>query len=179
MGLVIQSIRRGWITKKKNIITINAKYENIVYLHDYIIFEDEWYEGQLKSGNDFKIRMDKIKDIHGNRYRDWCLWVHNGNEMDKLIGRDALIPYDMTHLTKYMYISGSYWIAKMDVMMEFPLDENLCWGEGEDVVWSKQVRVKYDFNMNPHSIVKLIKDGKDKVFDEPKNDKIILLNNFK
>ena len=26
----------NWVTKKKNIITNLAKYENIVYLHDYI-----------------------------------------------------------------------------------------------------------------------------------------------
>ena len=29
-----ESIKEGWITKKKNIITENAKYDNIVYMHD-------------------------------------------------------------------------------------------------------------------------------------------------
>jgi hypothetical protein len=54
-----ENIKPAWITKKKNIITELAKYENIVYFHDYIFLESGWYEGQLKSGNDFKIRMDR------------------------------------------------------------------------------------------------------------------------
>jgi hypothetical protein len=74
-----------------------------------------------------------------------------------------------------MYISGSYWVAKKDVMLEFPLDESLSWGEGEDVLWSKQVREKYKFNMNTNSSVFIIKGGKDRVFNEPNNNKINVL----
>jgi len=171
-----ESIRRAWITKKKNIITHGAKYDNVVYLHDYIKLNDGWYKGQISSGNDFKIRMDKIINLNGERFRDWCIWPHNNNKMDNFIGRDCLIPYDINHLSKYMYISGSYWIAKKAVMLEFPLDENLAWGEGEDVLWSKQVREKYEFNINTNSSVFIIKGGKDKVFNEPDKDKIAVLN---
>ena len=170
--------KHAWITRKKNIITENSQYENIVYLHDYIKLEDGWYEGQLKSGNDFHIRMDKIINYDGTRFRDWCIWPHNGNEMDNIIGRDCLIPYDMTHLSKYMYISGSYWISKKHVMEEYPLNESLSWGEGEDVLWSKQVREKYNFNINQNSSVKILKPNKDKVFLEPNDIKINILNKF-
>jgi hypothetical protein len=170
--------KHAWITRKKNIITENSQYENIVYLHDYIKLEDGWYEGQLKSGNDFHIRMDKIINYDGTRFRDWCIWPHNGNEMDNIIGRDCLIPYDMTHLSKYMYISGSYWISKKHIMEEYPLNESLSWGEGEDVLWSKQVREKHNFNMNIHSSVKILKTNKDKVFLESNDFKINILNKF-
>jgi hypothetical protein len=174
-----ENIKRAWITKKKNIITNEAKFDNIVYLHDYIKLNEDWYNGQLKSGDDFKIRMDKIINNNGERFRDWCIWPHNNNKMDAFIGRDCLIPYDIIHLSKYMYISGSYWIAKKDVMLEFPLDENLAWGEGEDVLWSKQVRKKYEFNMNINSSVFIIKGVKDKVFNEPDDDKITVLKETK
>jgi hypothetical protein len=60
-------------------------------------------------------------------------------------------------------------------MLEFPLDESLSWGEGEDVLWSKQVREKYKFNMNTNSSVFIIKGGKDRVFNEPNNNKINVL----
>ncbi len=173
-----ENIKRAWITKKKNLISQHAKYENIVYLHDYIKLVEGWYDGQLKSGDDFKIRMDKIINFDGSRFRDWCIWPHNHNNMDALIGRECLIPYTMTHLSKYMYISGSYWIAKKDVMLDFPLNESLAWGEGEDVLWSKEVREKYDFNMNVNSSVKIMKPNKDKVFDEPSENKQTELNNF-
>jgi len=161
-----------WITRKKNIITENARYENIVFLHDYIKLENNWYQGQLKSGNDFHIRMDKIVNINGERFRDWCIWCWNGNFMDGIIGKDCLIPYDMTHLSKFMYISGSYWIAKKYVMENYPLNENLKWGEGEDIDWSFRVRQIYDFNMNINSSVKILKEGKDKVFNEPNEETI-------
>jgi hypothetical protein len=174
-----ETIKQGWITRKKNIITSLAQYENIVYLHDYIELEEGWYKGQILSESNFKIRMDKIVDINNVRWRDFCIWPHNGNEMDSLIGRDCLIPYDITHLSKYMYISGSYWVAKKEIMLEFPLNENLVWGQGEDVLWSKQVREKYEFNMNVNSSVKLIKPNKDRVFSEPNEEKIKKLKGIK
>jgi len=173
-----ENVRRAWITKKKNEITKAATYENVVYLHDYIKLEEGWYKGQLKAGNDFSIRMDKIIDNNGARYRDWCIWPHNGNDMDTFIGRDCLIPYEITNLSEYMYISGSYWISKKDIMIEFPLNEALTWGQGEDVQWSKEVRLKYDFDMNTNSTVKLMKSGKDKVFNEPNEDKVTTLKNY-
>lgn len=175
-----ETIKNGWITKKKNIITQNSKFENIVFMHDYIKLTPGWYEGQIISGNDFNIRMDKIIDYNGIRYRDWVCWCHNPNShFNNLIGRDCLIPYDMIHLSKYMYISGAYWVAKKSVMLELPLNENLLWGQGEDIEFSFRYREKYTFKMNEHSTVKLIKDGKDRVFNEPNEEKIQLLKNFK
>ena len=85
--------------------------------------------------------------------------------------RECLIPYDMTHLSKYQYISGTYWVAKKDIMLQFPLDENLCWGQGEDVLWSKQVREKYHFSMNPYSTVKSLK-FKDPAFNVAEEETI-------
>jgi hypothetical protein len=71
----------------------------------------------------------------------------------------------MTHLSKYLYFSGAYWVGKRDVMTEFPLDENLLWGQSEDVEWSMRIREKYDFSMNQYSSVQLMMQ-KDRAFDE-------------
>jgi hypothetical protein len=154
-----ESIKHAWITRKKNLITTSASFENIVYTHDYVIFEPGWYEGYLKFGENFKICMNKFVNPDGSRFRDWVIWPHNNNFMDSIVlpNRECLIPYDMTHLSKYQYISGTYWVSKKSVMMEFPLDEHLSWGEGEDVHWSYKVREKYKFSMNPYSIVKSLK----------------------
>ncbi len=65
----------GWITKKKNIITKLASYENIVYMHDYIILDNNWYRGFLHNGNNFDIIVNKISNSDGTRYRDWVLNV--------------------------------------------------------------------------------------------------------
>jgi hypothetical protein len=165
-----ESITPMWITKKKNLITKNSKYENLVFLHDYIVLNDGWYDGHLKSGDNFHIKMDKIINFDGTRFRDWCLWPHNYNFMDSLIGKKCLIPYNMSNLSKYMYISGSYWVCKKYVMEKFPLNENLIWGQGEDVEWSKIVREVYEFKMNQNSSVSIIKPGKDRAFDETDNE---------
>ena len=154
-----ESVRSGWITRKKNIVTVNARYENVVYTHDYVVFEDDWYEGFLKFGDDFKICMNKFVNPDYSRFRDWVIWPHNDNFMDSIVlpNRECLIPYDMTHLSKYQYISGTYWVAKKQVMEDHPLDDNLLHCQGEDVEWSKRVRYKYDFSMNPYSTVKSLK----------------------
>jgi hypothetical protein len=154
-----ESIRPGWITRKKNIVTINSRYENVVYTHDYVLFEDDWYEGFLKFGDDFKICINKFVNPDYSRFRDWVIWPHNDNFMDSIVlpNRECLIPYDMTHLSRYQYISGTYWVAKRYVMEDHPLDDNLLHCQGEDVEWSKRVRQKYDFSMNPYSTVKSLK----------------------
>ena len=159
--------RPAWITKKKNLITQHAKYENVVYAHDYIYYKEDWYKGWLEYGDDYKVCMNRILNGDGTRYRDWCIWPHNGNYVDGLCTRQrgSLLPYDMTHLSKYLYFSGAYWVGKKDVMTEFPLNENLLWGQSEDVEWSMRIRQKYDFSMNKHSSVQLMMQ-KDRAFDE-------------
>lgn len=154
-----ETLKDGWITKKKNIITSKAKYENIVYMHDYIIFHRNWYKGFLKFGNDFDIAMNKIYNKDKKRFRDWCLWPDNENFVDDIVnpGLKCLLPYNVKNLTEFMYISGSYWVAKRKVMEENPLNENLLWGEGEDVEWSKRVRKEYRYKMNKYSKVELLK----------------------
>ena len=160
--------RPAWITKKKNLITQHAKYENVVYAHDYIYYNEDWYSGWMEYGEDYKVCMNRILNADGTRYRDWCIWPHNGNYVDGLCSRQrgCLLPYDMTHLSKYLYFSGAYWVGKKNVMTEFPLDESLLWGQGEDVEWSIRIRQKYDFSMNKHSSVQLMMQ-KDRVFNEP------------
>lgn len=169
-----ESIKKSWITRKKNIITENAKYDNIVYSHDYITFDINWYKGYLEHGDNFDICMNKIINKDGTRYRDWAFWPGDvawekkNNITSQLIIRDYLksflIPYSFKNLSKLMYISGAYFVVKKRVMIETPLDERFEWGDGEDVYWSLKVREKYNFSLNENSSVHLLK-YKDKIFD--------------
>lgn len=173
-----ERIKNSWITKKKNLITENSKYENIVFLHDYIKLDDNWYKGMLEFGNDFNICMNRILNTDQSRYRDWTLWPGNKdlenkfNLTEKIILNEELIfdngflvPYEINNLSKFMYISGAFFIVKKNIMIEYPLNEELSWGEGEDALWSLLVRKKYDFSMNVKSIVHLLK-YKNRIFDE-------------
>ena len=155
-----ESQKSKWITKKKNLITKEAKYENVVYLHDYVVFGENWYKGFLDFGDDWSVCMNVIKNKSGSRFRDWCLWFHDAADIlpETKTTKQSLLPYDVTDLSEIMYISGTYWVAKKHVMEEFPLNESLAWGQGEDVEWSKRVRGKYPFSMNTNSSVQFLKD---------------------
>jgi hypothetical protein len=111
-----------------------------------------WYEGHIKFGDDFVVLMDKIINLDDTRFRDWCLY-------DVPFETGRIMSYEISNpnLNKYMCISGSYWVAKKDLMLEFPLNENLVWGQTEDVEWSYRVNKKYNFKMNINSSVKLLK----------------------
>jgi hypothetical protein len=78
-----------------------------------------------------------------------------------------------------MYISGSYWIAKKQIMNEFPLNENLIWGESEDVEWSNRVKQKYNFSINEYSIVHFLKNKKVSFVEVQSEEKINLLKKIK
>lgn len=160
-----ESIKNAWITKKKNIITQNAKYDNIVYSHDYIKYDPDWYEGYLKYGEDFKVCCNVVLNLDNTRYMDWLWWDWPGAHMANahniwIPNNEQMLPYTETRASKFMYVNGSYWVAKRDVMIEFPLDENRAWCELEDVTWSKQVVTKYKLSINTNSTVRLVKEGK-------------------
>jgi hypothetical protein len=157
--------QQNWITKKKNIITEHATYDNIVFIHDYIVFDKDWYNQFKKFGDNFDICMNVIKNLDGSRFRDWCTWddpdinyPHKGGRSSQLNNHTIVLPPYDYNKKQYMYISGSYWIAKKYVMQNEPLDESLVWGEGEDLEWSKRVLSKYNYKMNIHSSVQLLKD---------------------
>ena len=173
----------GWITRKKNIITQEAKYDTIVYTHDYVSFDEAWLIGWgwfsriggaymwpfSNVPEEFDIGMNVLLTQDGYRFRDWCAWDdprygHPWTQHEPWCppegmhyqGKPCLVPYDYKH-TKRMYISGTYWVAKRHVMVDNPLDENLRWGQAEDIKWSLQVRDKYKYVMNTHSVCRLLK----------------------
>ena len=98
------------ISEKKNIITSEAKYENIVYLHDYIEFTKEWHTEFELFGDDFDVCMNSILNPDMSRYREWCLWMDDAKEYVE--NNNYLIPYDIINLSSMMYISGAYWVSK-------------------------------------------------------------------
>ena len=127
-----ESQKNIWITKKKNIITAEARYENIVYMHDYLSLGSNWYNNFLEFGAEWDICMNAIKNPDGSRILDWM-----GLPDDRVYG-NVVLPYQYKG-SEGMYIPGYFWIAKKSLMLEYPLNEDLSWGEGEDIEWSKRV----------------------------------------
>lgn len=159
------TIKPGWITKKKNIITNHAKYENIVFMHDYICLNKNWYKGFKKFGNEWDICMNIIYNSDGSRFRDWIAyddpninWPGKGYpNIHGNSGHRMILPSYNYNKFQYMTISGTYWVVKKHVMQQQPLDETLLWAQGEDAEWSKRVLTKYEYRMNTLSSVHTLK----------------------
>ena len=160
-----ESLRPAWITRKKNIICELAKYDNVVLLHDYIIFKRNWYSEFLKYGDDFKFCTCKISGIDGKRFRDYNLFVEFVRCIDTGFEGSCLLPYDFKNnyrLNMLMYISGAFYIIKKQIALKFPLDETKLWGEGEDVELSNRLaRNNILIECNSNSEVQLLRDKYD------------------
>jgi hypothetical protein len=152
-----ETIKKGWITKKKNIINQEALYENIVHLHDYIKLDDKWYEGFLKYGNNFDICVTKIINNNGRRFRDFTLLPGNQPFSER-----CLLPYDFeqnVYINKIMYISCAYYIIKKKISLKYPWNEELSWGMADDIEFCQ--RLSNDnilFKCNKFSTVSLLKN---------------------
>ncbi len=172
-----ETTKEMWITRKKNLIIEKSNFDNIVFLHDYVLLNQDWHEGYLKFGNDFQVCTNKIINLDGTRFRDWSLSPNNFLSFDKKLNQkmEYLIPYSERTLSKYMYISGAYWVAKKDFMLKNKLNENLTWGQGEDVEWSHRVRKKINFKFNEYASVSFLKQ-KDVYFSIISQDNLKLLN---
>ena len=162
------NIKKGWITRKKNIITENAKNDVIVFSHDYITYDKNWWKGWMHYGfQDWDLAMNVMINKDGTRFRDWCVFKFDGNQGANGVWANksgtgepyAVSPYIPRYdykRTDKMYISGSYWVAKKKVMEEEPLDEQFVWGQPEDIEWSDRVLRKYKYIMNPYCAVNLM-----------------------
>jgi hypothetical protein len=153
-----ETVRPNWITRKKNIICQNAKYEIIVLIHDYVKFCEDWYSGFVQFGPNFDICVTKIKTIEGSRFRDYTLFPFN---LGYPYESRALLSYDCKitpKINKLMYISGTYYVIKKQIALDYPLNELLCWGDAEDVELSKRLTDNSILiNCNPYSTVQLLK----------------------
>ena len=144
-----ESIKPLWITKKKNIMIQEAKYDNVVLFHDYFLFDPMWYQNYLKFGDDWDLCSNEILLMNGRRWGgDWMTWD------DPLYEKYAPLHYDDWTRTEYMFVAGSYFIVKKELGLREPMNENLGWGDSEDVEWSLRIRNKCIMKCNGKSSVK-------------------------
>ena len=140
----------GRISRKKNLLALHAKFENIVIAHDYIAFHRDWAAGFEIFGGDWNLSMTRVEDIFGRRFYDWISW-----DSPNFAKYDP-IPYSNKDHTLFQFVPGAYWVAKTQFMLDYPLNEDLMWGESEDIEWSLRVRTK-GLAFNPYSKVRHLK----------------------
>jgi len=196
-----ESIKKGWITRKKNIIVNAAQYDTLCILHDYYLLDKDWYQGILKYtriNRKWQVLCNRVLRLEGDRHSDWLV---NQKYMDIMLakhpelGQELMViaptenngprwvcglPYSEINLTDIQYISGGYILARTELYRNVPFDERYGWGEAaEDIIWSEQV-IDYGYNIsfNPYSMVTLQKPGKWRVYQMPWNVVEILKEMF-
>jgi hypothetical protein len=144
-----ETVKQGWITRKKNVLVDSAKYDNVVVMHDYYTFDKDWYKNFLEFGDDWDVCSNAQLLINGKRhFTDWVIWD------SPVFPRYSAIPYHDWSQTRCMYQSGGYMIVKKDFYKKFPMNEDMTWGSAEDVEWSLRMRTSANWKCNGKSIVK-------------------------
>lgn len=161
-----ETIKDGWITKKKNLVANAASNPLVCLMHDYVSLSPGWWDGVQADDEPWLTCMHRVVNQDGSRFRDWCM-ISNDSWMDPPIdsqtppnGAGRLLKYDNNEWGRWQYYSGAYFCARRDVLRELPLDENRGWGQGEDVQWCRWLYQKYGqhgFHMNPKASVQFLK----------------------
>lgn len=148
-----ESVRDGWITRKKNLAVSHSQGNIVVILHDYMKVNKDWTRSNVEalSNSTWDVAMCRITNPDGSRWVDWTLWTQNSIGIRWWFNstRANLVPYNTTNLTRFMYVGGAVIIVRKEFMLKNPLDENLAWGEGEDVEWSLRVRKFWNYKIFP------------------------------
>jgi hypothetical protein len=159
-----ERVPKNAISIKKNVAAICARFENIVLLHDYVAFRNDWYKNFVTFGNDWDVCVTRIVNTDGKRFRDWFKVV-GGNPVDILTRHHSevhfgleFVPYEDTNHIRNTYVSGTYFVVKKNFLLDYPLDNERKWGEGEDVEWSYRVNQFWNYKVNPKSEVFFLKD---------------------
>lgn len=170
-----EKIKPKWITKKKNIIAERAKFENIVFLHDYVCLGEGWYKSMCEFGNEWDACMVPLKYENGERAIDWLLQPYHAIPNNRLkeylqskhpnhpLPNDMIkLPYEFENgeLSKFQYLPGNFFMLKKAVALEFPQNEEKGWDEGEDLEQGQKISSKYKFKLNKNTYCQFKQGGR-------------------
>ncbi len=157
---------KGWITKKKNLICEASRFENMVILHDRLVFAPDWYEGMRRFGNHFDaMSCVQITDnglrafdwytqppdlqVRTKRFRFWAPLL-GGPLFEDVVYSEMGLHYD--DWDPYVVMNGGLTILKRSVWEKAPWDESRFWNEAEDVDISHRIsKIGGVVRFNPHS----------------------------
>lgn len=123
-----------WITGKKNLIVRASSCSNVIVAHDRYRFPATFLRDLVAWGGDYSWLTPRATLPDGARFPDWHALEGPGDEIRFPVG---LLDYADYH--PGVYANGGLVIAKRDTLIAHPLSEMLCWGEAEDVEFSRRL----------------------------------------
>lgn len=145
-----------WLPTKKNLVAKMAHYETLCLVHDYYVFDPQWYNSYKEFGDQWDVCSNPQFLLNGKRhFTDWVLWDH------PTLPRYHSLEYTNWSQTKYQYISGGYFLVNRDFLRANPINEAMPPGSPEDVEWSLRIRDTACIRCNPGAIVRHNKAHRD------------------
>lgn len=167
------------ICQKKNILVEHATKSNVCVMHDRVFLPSDFMAAMKAFGPVYGIHtlqsiyFDDYVNFAPARYSDFNV-VQNYNSLDQSValakdGR-TLSPYASSSVWRIMkhgnfafqhairhnpltYATGSLYIAKRKVWGAYPQDENIVWGECEDVEFGlRHNAAGIPHRVNPHTL---------------------------
>lgn len=125
------------ISRKKNRIIDQARFNNLVIMHDRISFSENWYEKICKYGNIFDQICTPILDENTRslRVNDWLKSFHDFTSFQKSIS----IKLEYSEWDRHLYVDGGFMLIKKHIISNNKLNPDLNWGEMEDVDLSERL----------------------------------------
>ena len=142
-----ETINRRWITRKKNMCVQAAYYEICVVMHDYILFDKNWYIEFQQFGTRWDICVHQTLSLDGNRTSGWRIHKYPGLPLN------CMIPYDIEGLEQFMPIQGNYCCIKKTRYLEDPQNEEYIGYVPSDMEWSRRIVPTSSIRCNPNSII--------------------------
>lgn len=138
------------ITRKKNLLAKSAQYENLCILHDRILLPLNFYSAARKFGDHYPITglqsfyfVDKY-NLLPRRYSDFNtitqdltqeLDVQNITKKETSLISKLFYCYQHPARSQFGhdYLTGSLYITKKSLWVNYPQNENLYWNDYEDI----------------------------------------------
>lgn len=148
---------KGWISRKKNLIAENARFNNLCIMHDRLFLHPRWFAGMKKYGDTFEaITCRQILD-DGDRAGDWLTTNGRYNKKTAYFQQYRIELLNYHDWDFWAYLGGQLAIIKKHVWKEIPWNETLYWNDGEDVDLSLRLqRAGKILRVNPDALVKTV-----------------------
>lgn len=144
-----------WLTRKKNILAQEAKFDILVQMHDYFLFHPDWYKNFLEFGDNWDLCSNRMEYFTGERHTaDWTLDAPSTYGPIPYGPEYMPIDYNDWTKTRGQYQTGGYMLVKRKFILDHPWDEELWGVGGEDREWSRKIRDFAVWKCNGKSIVR-------------------------
>ncbi len=142
--------------QKRQLITKNAKYDNILFLKDYHILSENWYNQIKNFSSNTKVIVGRIKFSNGERYLDRCSGECKHPKYNYRTG--ILIDYEITEnkqLQKLdMYVSGAIFLVKKKLLEKlFKKFKNHAFLKDYDICKFIFTRINYKITLSESLII--------------------------